>query len=251
MRTLFRTHVTISVNSSHIAAGFIAVLLCAAAASGQARTARGPRAILVPTTDTIAVTVQSRGQTFPFATAFRSVRHVTRDNRAAVELTYQWRGNDGSATADTLWIDARSMAPIENHRHNGSQDAVTTFDASSAHTRYTLTGMKEQRADTSVAGRLYASAELEDLIRSAPLALGYHGAYALYYGPPGQLIRRATFRVVGSQTIEARNGKRTECWVVDAPLTEGLNTFFISKADRRVIRLVNHEDPNAAFVFPR
>jgi hypothetical protein len=34
-------------------------------------------------------------------------------------------------------------------------------------------------------------------------------------------------------------------------LTEGLNTFYISKVDRRVIRLVNHEDPSAAFVFTR
>jgi hypothetical protein len=39
--------------------------------------------------------------------------------------------------------------------------------------------------------------------------------------------------------------------VVDAPLSEGLNTFFVSKRDRRVVRLVNHEDPSAAFVFSK
>lgn len=229
----------------------LSLVLALAEVRAQSNIAPAPARFLVPTTDTIAVTVEAQGRVIPFATAFRSLRRVTRNNRAAVELTYQWRGNDGSSTADTLWINAQSLAPIENHRHNGLQDAVTIFDASSAQTRYTPRGKSELQADTTVAGQLYASGELEDLIRSSPLAARYSGAYTLYYGPPGRLVRPATFRVVRSETITARNGQPVECWVVDAPLTEGLNTFFISKADRRVMRLVNHEDPSAVFVFTR
>ena len=201
--------------------------------------------------DTITVTVETQGRVIPFATALSSLQRVTRAGRSTIELTYQWRGNDGSATADTLWIDGRTLAPIENHRHNGLQEGETTFDGSSAHTRYTAKGKREQRVDTTVVGPLFASGELDELIRSSPLALGYNGKYTLYYGPPGRLARQATFRVVRSETVAGRNGNSIECWVVDAPLSEGLNTFFISKADRRIIRLVNHEDPSAAFIFTR
>jgi hypothetical protein len=234
------------------AAGLVALIaLAAAPLLAQSGDAVSAERFLRSANDTIAVTVETQGRVIPFATAFRSLHRVTRAGRSAIELTYQWRGNDGSATADTLWIDARTLAPIENHRHNGLQDGVTTFDGSSAHTRYTAKGKGEQRADTTVVGPLHASGELEDLIRSSPLALGYNGAYTLYYGPPGRLARPATFRVVRSETVAGRNGKAIECWVVDAPLSEGLNTFFVSKADRRVIRLVNHEDPRAAFIFTR
>ena len=130
-----------------------------------------------------------------------------------------------------LWIDAQTLAPMENHRHNGLQDGVTTFERSAAHTRYTPRGKTEQRADTSVSGPLFASGELEELIRAAPLAPGYGAAYTLYYGPPRQLARPATFKVVGSEIVAGRDGTSVDCWVVDAPLSEGLNTFFVSKVD--------------------
>ena len=158
-------------------------------------------------------------------------------------------GQRRQPSADTLWIDAHTLAPIENHRHNGMQDAVTTFLQSSARTRYVSKGESEQYVDTTVAGPLYASGELEELIRSSPLAIGYSASYTLYYGPPGQLARPATFTVVRSESTTGRDGKPVECWVVDAPLSTGLNTFFVSKTDRRVVRLVNHEDPSAAFIF--
>jgi len=206
---------------------------------------------LVPTTDTLTVTVETQGRSIPFATAYRTVRRVRHSGRAAVELTYQWRGNDGSATADTLWVDAADLTPLENHLHNGAQDAETLFEPSAAHTRYTATRGSEQRADTLVNGRLYASAELEELIRLAPLAPGYSASYSLYYGPPRQLVRLASFRVVRSEMVMGRSWQPVDCWVVDAPLSEGLNTFYVSKVDRRVVRLVNHEDPSAAFVFIR
>lgn len=220
-------------------------------ASAQAPRAALDTHFLVPTTDTIAVTVETQGRTIPFATAYRTIRRTSHAGRATMELTYQWQGNDGSRTADTLWVDAGDLRPIENHRHNGLQDAVTLFDSSAAHTRYVATGKNEQKADTTIAGRLYASGELEELIRAAPLSAEYSGAYTLYYGPPGRLARPAQFRVTRSETVAGRNGKPVECWVVDAPLSEGLNTFYVSKSDRRVVRLVNHEDPSAAFVFTK
>ena len=206
----------------------------------------------VPAVDTIAVTVEAQGRVIPFATAYRSVRRVQRAGRDVAELTYRWLGNDGSATADTLWVDAKDLTPVENHRHNGIHDAVTAFEGSTARTRFTAKARPgEQHADTTVSGPLYASGELEDLIRLAPLTSGYVGNYTLYYGPPGRLARQATFRVVRSESIAGRDGRQVECWVVDAPLSEGPNTFFISKSSRRVVRLVNHEDPSAAFVFTR
>jgi hypothetical protein len=211
----------------------------------------GRREYITGAVDTIAITVETQRGAVPVATAVASVRQTRHLRVASWELTYQWLGNDGSRTADTLWVDQKSLMPLENHRHNGILDGVTVFERSAAHTRYTPRGETERRADTTVVGPLYASGELEILIRSATLRAGYSARYTLYYGPPGQLARPASVRVVRSETIVDRSGKSVECWVVDAPLSEGLNTFYVSKVDHRVIRLVNHEDPNAAFVFNR
>jgi hypothetical protein len=207
--------------------------------------------LLLPGTDTIAVTVEMPGRVIPFATAVESLRRVRRAGVEMFEQSYQWFGNDGSRTADTLWVNARTLLPVENHRHNGAHDAMTVFRPSGAHTRLTPPGGSEQVSDTSIAGPLFASGELAPIIRASPLAAGFAATYALYYGPPRTSVRTGPFRVVGSETIKSRAGQSVECWVVDAALSEGLNRFYISKADRRVVKLVNHEDPKAAFVFTR
>jgi hypothetical protein len=202
-------------------------------------------------TDTVAVTVEMPGRVVPFATAVESLRRATRGGTETLEQTYQWFGNDGSRTADTLWLDATSLLPLENHRHNGAHDATTVFRTSGAHTRLIPKKGLEQVSDTSIAGPLFASGELAAIIRASPLAVGFAAAYALYYGPPRSLVRPGPFRVIGTETITSRAGTSVDCWVVASALSEGLNTFYVSKADRRVIRLVNLEDPNAAFVFTR
>jgi hypothetical protein len=210
----------------------------------------GPGRKLQPALDTIAVTVQMSEVTVPFATAVESLRLVTRGGRSLWEQSYQWFGNDGSRTADTLWYDASTLVSVENHRHNRAYDAVTTFTRSTIRSRFTPRDGNPQVADTTVNGPFYASGELATLIRVAPLAPGYSAAYTLHYGPPHSL-RNASFKVVGSTMVRDRRGRNVECWVVDAGLSEGQNMFYVGKADRRVVRLVNHEDPKAAFVFTR
>jgi hypothetical protein len=207
--------------------------------------------LLLAGTDTVAVTVEIPGRIVPFATAVESLRRVRRGGAAAFEQSYQWFGKDGSRTADTLWLDARTLLPLENHRHNGAHDASTIFRPSGARTRLTPKGGSEQITDTSIAGPLFASGEIAAIIRASPLAVGFAATYALYYGPLRTPVRPGPFRVTGSETVKSRAGQPVECWVVDAALSEGLNTFYIAKADRRVVRLVNHEDPSAAFVFTR
>jgi hypothetical protein len=122
------------------------------------------------------------------------------------------------------------------------------YAGSAVHTRLVPRGGTEQVTDTMVGSPLYASGQLASLIRASPLTDGYAATYTLFYGPP-RAVRTAPFRVVRSEVVRTRNGSMVDCWVVDANLSEGLNTFYVSKTDRRVIRLVNHEDPNAAFVF--
>lgn len=227
----------------------LATPLGRAAAQGTVPTGLDP-ARLRPAADTVAVTVEVPGRTIPFATALESLRRVTRAGHPAWEQVYQWYGNDGSRTADTLWFDATTLRPIENHRHNGVHDAEIVYAGSAVHTRLVPRGGTEQVTDTMIASPLFASGELAALIRASPLREGYAATYPLYYGPP-RAVRPAPIRVVRSEMARTRNGSMVDCWVVDANLSEGLNTFYVSKADHRVIRLVNHEDPNAAFVFTR
>jgi hypothetical protein len=240
--------------SSKIARRASLALLLAAVPGRTVAQSTHPAALdparLQPAVDTVAVTVEVPGRTIPFATAIESLRRVTRGGRAAWEQVYQWHGNDGSRTADTLWFDAATLQPLENHRHNGAHDAVTVFARGTVHTRLVPSGGVAQVTDTTIAAPLFASGQLAALIRASPLASGYAATYQLYYGPP-RAVRTAPFRVVGSEVVRARNGAMIDCWVVDANLSEGLNTFYVSKAGHRVVRLVNHEDPNAAFVFTR
>jgi hypothetical protein len=86
---------------------------------------------LRPSVDTIAVTTERLGHpAVSVATAIESLRRITWSGHAAWEQVYQWHGNDGSRTADTLWFDVVTLQPLENHRHNGVQDAVTRFTRS-------------------------------------------------------------------------------------------------------------------------
>jgi hypothetical protein len=83
--------------------GIVLLGLAAPRLSAQSGAGTSARHRLPASTDTIAVTVETGGRTIPFATAYSSVRPVMRADRTVMELTYQWHGNDGSATADTLW----------------------------------------------------------------------------------------------------------------------------------------------------
>jgi hypothetical protein len=205
--------------------------------------------LLVAGIDTLAVTVEQQGRSFPVATAIQSMRRVRRGTTEAWEQTYRWYGQNGDSTADTLWYDASNLKPLENHRHNSLHDAVTVFRPSSAHTDLTPHGGAKEASDTTIQGPLYASGEIESIIRASPLRVGYKGQYNLYYGGPLG-VHPASFEVVRSERTTMRNGEAVECWVVDA-MTVALNTFWIDKKTRKLLKLVNHEDPTAAFVFRR
>ena len=220
-----------------------------AAAQGTTLTGLDPTR-LSPAVDTVAVTVEVPGRTIPFATAVESLRRTTRAGRPVWEQAYQWYGNDGSRTADTLWFEFSTLRPIENHRHKGAHDARIVYAGNAVHMRLVPRVGTEQVTDTTIRTPFFASGQLAALIRASPLTVGYSATYTLYYGPP-RAVRAVPIRVVGSEVVRMRNGSEMDCWVVDASLSEGLNTFYVSKADHRVIRLVNHEDPNAAFVFTR
>lgn len=111
-----------NVNRSRSIVGFLAWvtgIVVPSLCNGQQTRATIAVSLLRPSADTIAVTVETQGRVIPFATAFRSVRAARFRDMDVFEMTYQWRGNDGSSTADTLWVAAKDLAPIENHRHNG------------------------------------------------------------------------------------------------------------------------------------
>jgi len=218
-----------------------------AVAQGTTLTGLDP-ARLKPAVDTVAVTIEAPGRTIPFATVIESLRQVPRAGRPVWEQVYQWYGNDGSRTADTLWFDVSTLRPIENHRHNGAHDAAIVYAGDAVHLRLIPRGGTEQVADTTIRSPFFASGQLAALIRASPLAFGFSATYALFYGGP-QALRMARFQVVRSEEVRTRDGSIVDCWVVDANLSEGLNTFYVSRSDHRVVRLVNHEDPSAAFVF--
>lgn len=231
-----------------------AILIFASVASSQvaAQTSHSAKLngrLLDAGVDTLFVTVEQPGRVVPVAVAVQSLRRVKKNGVDAWEQTYQWHGTRGDSTADTLWYALSNLTPIENHRHNGIEDAVTEFHTSSAHTVSIARSGTRAVSDTSIAGPLYASGEFESIIRASPLSQGYRARYNLYYG--GRSIRSGPFEVVRSERVTRRDGQNVECWVVDAELSEGLNRFWIDKKTRKLVKLENHEDPTAAFVFRR
>jgi hypothetical protein len=217
------------------------------AQSKRAETLNG--ALLKPGIDTLAVSVEQPGRVVPVAIAIQSLKRGKRNNLEAWEQVYRWYGNRGDSTADTLWYAVSNLRPIENRRHNSLHDAVTVFSSSSARTVLMPRSGGREVSDTSITGPLYASGEFESIIRASPLRLGYKAQYNLYYGGGTKSVRPGPFEVVRAETIATRSGQNVECWVVDAKLSEGLNTFWIDKTTRKLVKLENHEDPTAAFVF--
>jgi hypothetical protein len=207
--------------------------------------------LLTAGVDTLAVTVEQPGRVVPVAVAVQSLTRVKKRNVDAWEQVYRWHGNNGDSTADTLWYAVSNLKPIENHRHNSLHDAVTVFASASAHTVLIPRSGGRQVSDTTISGPLYASGEFESIVRASPLRQGYKAEYNLYYGGGSNSVRPGPFEVVRTETIRTRDGQAKECWVVDAKLSEGLNTFWIHKKTRKLVKLENHEDPTAAFVFRR
>jgi len=235
-----------------VAIGGLGILLSAAKGLGQ--TSKGGELngrLLTPGVDTLAVTVEQPGRVVPVAVAVQSLKRVKRNKVDAWEQVYRWHGNNGDSTADTLWYRFSDLRPLENHRHNSLHDAVTVFAPSSAHTVLIPRSGGREVSDTSIAGPLYASGEIEAIIRTSPLRPGYKAGYNLYYGGGEGSVRPGPFEVVRSEMLKTRGGQTVECWVVDAKLSEGLNTFWIDKKTRKLVKLENHEDPTAAFVFRR
>ena len=231
--------------------GAFCIALGASQLFGQPQGGSLNGSLLTAGIDTLAVTVEQPGRVVPVAVAVQSLKRVKRQNVDAWEQVYRWHGNNGDSTADTLWYAVSNLKPIENHRHNSLHDAVTVFASSSAHTVLIPRSGGRQVSDTSITEPLYASGEFESIIRASPLRPGYRAQYNLYYGGGSNSVRPGPFEVVRTETIMARNGQARECWVVDAKLSEGLNTFWIDKKTRKLVKLENHEDPTAAFVFRR
>jgi hypothetical protein len=228
----------------------IALVAFTLPAHGQGTLLNG--SLLTAGTDTLTVTVEQPGRVFPVAHAVQSLKRVQRNNIAAWEQVYRWYGTNGDSTADTLWYAVSGLRPLENHRHNSLHDAVTVFGHSSARTILVpRSGTGREVSDTSITNPLYASGEIESIVRASPLRMGYRAQYNLYYGGGPGSVRSGPFEVVRTETVKTRGGRDVECWVVDAALSEGLNTFWIDKKTRELVKLENHEDPTAAFVFRR
>jgi len=84
---------------------------------------------LEPTTDTLTVTVETQGRSIPFATAYRTVRRVRHSGRAAVELTYQWRGNDGRIWPDGSYTLTATALDANNQSVAISTEVQATVDS--------------------------------------------------------------------------------------------------------------------------
>jgi hypothetical protein len=227
------------------------IAVCVSQLLGQSRVEALNGALLTASVDTLAVTVEQPGRVVPVAVAVQSLKRVKRANVDAWEQIYRWYGNNGDSSADTLWYTVSNLRPIENHRHNSVHDAVTVFGPSSAHTVLIPRSGGRQVSDTAISALLYASGEFESIVRVSPLRPGYKAQYNLYYGGGTRSVRPGPFEVVRTETIKTRGGHDIECWVVDAKLSEALNTFWIDKKTRKLVKLENHEDPTAAFVFRR
>ena len=217
--------------------------------------ARGAPPVLVdgrritPGTDTMYITEIAGGREQAAGTAISTVRQLPADQ---LELRYA-RVRGGSSSTVIARMNRADLRPIEEVHDFGGGDVLRL--------RYTTVGVVTERrsprgpdetSSPDPAGRDAFSSAVADLVlRALPLARGFRAELPVYIMALG---RRASLpvRVAGDDVVTTLNGRRVDCWRVEAdfpgPATE---QFWISKESRQLMRVMGHLSPSTLERYER
>lgn len=197
--------------------------------------------LITPGTDTMYVTEIAGAREQAAGTAMSTVRQLPADQ---LELRYtRVRGGSGSTVITRM--NRADLRPVEEVHDFGGGDVLTL--------RYTMAGVVTERrsargpdeaSSLDPTGRDAFSSAVADLVlRALPLARGFGAELPVYIMALGRRVSLPV-RVAGEEAVTTRDGRRVDCWRVEAdfpgPATE---QFWISKESHQLMRVVGHLSP--------
>lgn len=176
---------------------------------------------------------------------------LTEVGRRVVRQGYTFENARGDASHDTLWVDAVTLLPVREVRTNSLGRFVVAYGAKEIVTLHTSPAGETDTSRTRVTGQVYASATLELLARSLPLAGGLEVPVSLHYGAPsGRSVVEATFRVPRADSLRDKDGTVHRVWIVTVGAAGEQTTFWVDQEDRRVLQF-DTEEGEAVIHFRR
>ena len=220
--------------------------LLAAPISAQSLPHLDPKAIQ-PGVDTFFVTYGPQ-------TLGRSIQETvaeSEEGRAVWRQAYRFESAGGEVSTDSLWVDAATLLPIREVRSNSLGLFAVGYGAKGIITLHTPPSGAPARTRTPISGPVYASATLELIARSLPLAGGLEVPVSLFYGPPSTRgVVPMTYRVPQADSLRSKEGVVRRVWIVTVGAEGERTTFWIGQEDRRVLQF-NTEEGNAVISFRR
>lgn len=181
------------------------------------------------------------------------VRHVIEpDGRDAFEVAFQQRDSSAVLVATTTWVDARTLRPLhQTALLDGSRVVSLVF----GHDRLVVTDSAPERplrmTISPVPDSAYTSAAVDLLLRSLPLAIGYHATVPVYF-PADEQVSPLDVRVEGADRITTRSGRTSVCWIVAADFPGDVTErFWIDQRTHAMVRILAHDGPAALVRYDR
>jgi hypothetical protein len=235
-------------------APYSVVLLTFASTPVRARSKSGEPAgidgrLLRPSVDTLFAVVQSGARFDTIGYGVQSWALTGGRTNAAWVQVYRWRGRDGSTSVDSLVMEERTLRPLREARYTNLGRVHVTYSEASVHARIEPAQGQSRTLDTAFAAPVFASAEVDALVRALPLSATYATQLDLYYPFPAPVgAKRVDFKVVGSELAPMRDGRRVPCWLVAVGLPGGTNRFWVAKETRQVVQFADDEG-GTTFMF--
>ena len=159
----------------------------------------------------------------------------------------------GTASTVTTRMNRADLRPIEEvHDFPGGDVLTLRYTTAGVVTeRRTPRGPEEASSPDPTGRDAFSSAVADLVLRALPLAREFRAELPIYIMALG---RRASLpvRVAGEEVVTTLNGRRVDCWRVEAdfpgPATE---EFWISKESRQLVRVMGHLSPSTLERYER
>ena len=179
-------------------------------------------------------------------------RVIEPDGRDAFEVAFQQRDSSAVLVATTTWVDARTLRPL---RQTALLDGSRVVSLVFGHDRLIVTDSAPERplrmTISPVPDSAYTSAAVDLLLRSLPLAIGYHVTVPVYF-PADEQVAPLDVRVEGADRITTRGGRTSVCWIVAADFPGDVTErFWIDQRTHVMIRILAHDGPAALVRYDR
>ena len=239
---------------SEIVLAILATAIATAPACAQRpiETLRVDGGLLRPGVDTFYTVVESGGRRDTLGRGIQSWAHVSAAAGAEWVQAYRWEGRDGDVAVDTVWMDARTLAPRREARGTPVGSVEVMYAGRRVRAAVQAAEGAANRVDTTFAEPVYASAQMDVLARALPLREGYSASVALYYPYPARVGQvNGTLRVLrrepcaGSEPSASGAG---DCWVVElATPIGGPTRFWIEAGSRGIWQFSSVEGPTTVW----